>query len=191
MPFSKSIAEFADAVETARTKLNTVIARISELEQERFRLVKAQPHTEDIAEVFRRGFWDAMADFKKQFASHLKSNFVGEDGPAAAAAAPGRSSDILRIEAKKPDQNELISRSVKADQRPGLNVAVLSFLLRDDLAQDIPRLVRELCPEASNGMRAADRARALSEVDAKLAELQIERSALQEDLAAARRAVIR
>ena len=142
MPISQAIAEFTGALDAARAELAEVNAKIAALEAERQRVANAQPHTDDIVAVFMRGLQSTAGDFERQFALRLSSTFVG-DGSAAAAGIQ-RSLNILRLEAQAPDQQTALTRSLKGNPPPDLNVAVLAYFLRDQIAAEIPMLGRKL-----------------------------------------------
>lgn len=180
---SKAISHFAGVVDATRAELTSVIAEINAVETERLTIVQAKPHTDDIVAAFLRGLDHSGADFKQQLSTYVASTFVQADD--AAEAASRRIFDVLRLEAKRPDANTIHTRVIKGEGAP-LNVAVLAYLLRDKIAAEIPELVENLCPAARDGMKAADRAAALKEIDARLDELRAKRDALNADLAAAR-----
>lgn len=188
MALSKTIADFTVELEAARAELANVNTKIETLETERGRIVAAQPHADDIAAVFLRGLNSTSADFTRQLTSRLNDTYVG-DG-SAGAAAPQRSFNLLTLEGHKPDREELLTRSMRR-QEPDLNLAALTYFLRDQIAAEIPALVDKLCPAARQGMKQADRNSALRDIDAQLAALIEERDRLHADLGAARAAVIR
>jgi hypothetical protein len=190
MQNSQTIADFTGAVEAIRAELNSVNVSIEEAEEERRQIANAPPHTDDIAAAFLSGLRYEVADFERQFASHLKGHFTGSDGDAATAAAKGRTADFLRMEAQKPDQEAQRTRAMRKEL-PALNIAVLAYLLRDSIEAEVPALVDRLCPAARNGIKAADRGRTLDELDSKLAQLRSQANGLKADLDAARRAVLR
>lgn len=191
MSISQPIADFAGALDAARADLAMVNAKIAELENQRREIAHAPPHTDDIVAVFMRGLESASVDFERQLASHLSANFLGIDGAAATAAAKSRSSNILRLEAQKPDPETVLTRSMQrgGPRVPKLNGAVLAYFLRDKMAAEIPALVDRLCPDARQGTKAADRSRALDEIDATIERLRGQSAAIQADLDAARKAV--
>ena len=188
---SKAITDFAGVFDAARAELYLVIEKIEGLEGERGRVERAQPHTDDIVAVFERGLNAAAQGFEQQFRSRLEQEFVGEG--SAEAAAKGKFANILRLQADNPDSQTLRDHTMrsKGPYLPGLNIEVLTFLLKDRIAEEIPALVEKLCPAARKGMRAADRAEALTRIDGELAQLRQERSVLEANLDAARRAVRR
>lgn len=186
MPISEAIAEFSGKFEAAKAELANVQTKIGELEQQRHIVVKAPPHTDDIVAVFMRGLLGASQDFTTQFASRLNDTFVGEG--SAEAAAKSRFRNILTLEAKKPDQQELMTRSMRGDE-PDLNLTILTYFLREQIAAEIPVLVDKLCPAARSGMKRADREARLKDIDTELARLRGEANALRADLEAARAAL--
>ena len=56
------------------------------------------------------------------------------------------------------------------------------YFLRDVIASKIPSLVERLCPGANSGMKLADRAKALAEVNAALNRVWTERDGLRQRL---------
>lgn len=188
MTISQSIADFTGAVEATRARLGEAKAKIEQLQEEQRRVANAPPHTDDIVAVLMRGLHSAASDFEQQLASHLHDTFLGEDGAAANAARVDRAWNILRLEAQRPHQQVIIDRSMKGEL-PGLNIAVLTYFLRDRIEAEILELVDKLCPQARTGMKKADRAHAMKALDAELAGLRLQHDALNADLIAARTAV--
>lgn len=189
MPISQVIADLAGALDAARAQLTDVLARIEALQVERRLVVQARPHTDDIVAVFTRGLASASSDFERQFATHLSATFGGDEG--AAAASKARYANLLRLEGQADRETRLNALKAKGGWQPELNIEALTYFLRDQIAAEIPALVDKLCPAARNGMKAADRERALQDIDAKLATLSEERDMIQADLAAARMTVNR
>lgn len=189
MQISQTISDFTGAVEAVRNALATVTQKIELLQAERRAIVNAPPHTDDIIALYLRGLDAGAADFKRQFASYLSDTFKAADGSAASAVAMGRSANILRLEATKPDTELLKTRSMTGKEAP-FNIAILAYFLHDRIAGELAQLVDELFPAARNGMKASERADRLRELDADLADLKVEQERLQEELSAARAAVM-
>ena len=180
-----AVTDFIAALEETRSALAVANAEIDQLEAERQRITLLPPYTDEIVAVFMRGLNDVSGSFTRQLATRLNDTFVGEG--SAAAAEPGRSAELLRLEPEKLDREALLTRSLKGDS-PGLNAAALTYLLRDQIAAAIPDLVAKLCPAAMQGVRRADRDAALREVDGKLALARDRRDKLGAEIAAARAA---
>lgn len=186
MEVSKPIAEFADFIRDTRAKLADVNAKIEAAEQERQAILTAKPHSEDIVAFLRRSLDGGVADFNRQFASFLSATFVSSDD--AAEAVKKQPASLLRLEPRQLSTEELRTRTMKGGIAD-LNAAVLTYFLRDKIAEEIPALVNRLCPDAQRGMKSADRASALSRLDELLESLRSEHAALQADLTAARGAI--
>ncbi len=184
MSISKTISDFAGVLQATREELDNVTAELRAAEAQRREIVQARPHTDDIVAAFMRSLGAAANDFEQQLASNLESTFVHAADAAQAIHLNGF--DLLRLEAKRPDQETLRTRHMKGERAP-INMAVLNYLLRDKIAAEIPALVDKLCPAARKGMTTVDRKAALAEIDGKLAELGAKRDALIAELEAARR----
>lgn len=184
MSISKTISDFAGVLKATREELDNVTAELRAAEAQRREIVQARPHTDDIVAAFMRSLSAAANDFEQQLASNLESTFVHA---ADAAQAIHRSGfDLLRLEAKRPDDEALRTRHMKGERAP-INLAAISYLFRDKIAAEIPALVDKLCPAARKGMTTVDRKAALAEIDGRLAELGAKRDALIAELEAARR----
>lgn len=184
MQISQVISDFAGAIDAVRDKLSKSTAEIDAVKGKRHAVVNAAPHTDDIVAVFMRGLLNEVESFRHQLGTHLANTYAG-DGSAAKVEA-GRAATLLRLDASPPPKDFTQRREGPAP----LNLSVLAFLLRERIEAEIPALVHTLCPAARDGMKAADRAAALKEIDGELARLDAEREALLADLAAARAAVM-
>ena len=184
MSISKTISEVAGVLEATRLKLSEVASQISVLEQKRFTIVTAKPHTDDIAEACRRGLAVHVRSFEQHLIARLTKTFVSGDG-AAAAVEPQRSTDILRAEL---DAVALDGLSMKGKEVP-LRPDAIVYFMRDAIAAEIPALITRLIPASATGMKNADRVSALAEIDAELGALRAESEALQNDLGKLRQAV--
>jgi hypothetical protein len=183
MEISKAISDIAGAVETVREEIGKVVAEIDAARQKRDAIQHAAPHTDDIVALFMRGLDNEGLEFKRQLSAHLGSRFVG-DG-SADRVRPAARGHLLRLDAGPPAQS---FTQAKPGPAP-LNMSALAYLLRDRIKAELPALVDSLCPASRNGMKAADRAAALAEVDAEIERLTARKDALSADLAAARAAV--
>jgi hypothetical protein len=187
MPISKAVADFTGALEGVRAEISAIGVQIAEVESERQRIAAAPPHTDDIVAVFLRGLQGAGRDFEQQLAAHLRDTFTGSDG--AAAADTRQSQNLLHLE-PLPDREARLTRTLQAKRgmAPDINLSVLTWLLGDQIAEQIPALVDKLCPAARSGMKVEERRQRLGELDENLARLRGERDALVADLNEARKA---
>jgi hypothetical protein len=185
MTISQQISDFTSALEATRAKLNEVCNAISVLEQERSTVELKPPHTDDIVAFLRRSIEDGAKDFETQFAAYLQSRYVKADG--AAKAISGLSVNLLKFEAEQPSIQTIMDRRNR-NETPPLNLSILAYFLSENMLAKLPELVERLCPAAANGIRKAERREKLDEIDARLSALRAEQSALQADIAAARRA---
>jgi len=186
--FSKIRAAFEAAQEAAKEKAQLISSEITDLENERTGVRKAAPHTDDIVAVFMRGLDSTAGDFERQFASHLKVFYGGDD--AAEAVSRRRSAKILRMAPNKLSESERLARSVSGEKTL-TNDTVIAYFLREKIAAEIPALVEKLFPASRNGMKEADRAQSLADLDRKISALRAERDAIVAEMAAARQAVNR
>ncbi|MEP7221534.1 MAG: hypothetical protein ABI673_02575 [Novosphingobium sp.] len=183
MEISKAISGIADAVGTVREEIRKIADEISVANQKRHAIMNAAPHADDIVALFMSGLDHAGGDFKRQFSSHLLSRFVS-DGSAERVAS-GRLGHLLNLDSSPPPQSFTQARNGPAP----LNMAVLAYFLRDRIKAELPALVGSLCPASLKGMKAADRAAALADVDMEIERLEARKAALEANLAAARAAV--
>lgn len=184
MSIFQAITDFAGAVDGLRAELKVVNDQLQDFENRRRSIVNAMPHSDEIAGVFLRGLDGLTRDFEQQFASHLRA-FFAEDRGAISSAFRGGSADLLRIEANKPELGTVISRN-QSGSKADINGAVLAYLLRDKIAEEIHGLIDRLCPSASSGMKSADRQAALQAVDAEIAQLKEKKAELLDNLETAR-----
>ena len=149
MAISDKIGDFAAAIDAARDELAALNTKLGELEQSRATILQAAPHTGDIAAVLTRALRTSAEGFEANLASFLKSNFEGSGG--ADKVAQGSASNVLRLQ---PPRNGLdaINYRMAADAAPAVDLAALSFFLRDKIEAEIPGLVDRLMPAARNGM---------------------------------------
>lgn len=187
MAISDKIGDFAAAMEAARGELAGLNAKLAELEQARFPIVQAAPHTDDIVAVLNRALRTSAESFESQFAAFLKSNFDGSGG--ADKVAQGSAVNILRLPPPRNEADAFNHRQAVA-AAPVVDLAALTFFLRDKIEAEIPALVDRLMPSARNGMTTAERAKALQALDAQIADETAKRDAVQGDLNAARAAVV-
>lgn len=186
MQISDKIADFTQTLEAARGELNTVLGKISELEAKRNQVENEPIHAEEIAKIFMSGLDQAEKDFEAQLKAHLSRIYQGSSGNGRAVAG---TPNLMRIE---PRQSDPASSALRAsDGTVAINANALVYFLRDKIAPEIPELIARLCPDASKGLKKADRRRKLDEIDRELSDLRGQRDALQANLAAARSAVIR
>jgi len=190
MAISEALAEFTGAIDAAYADLNEVVSKISELEARRAGIVRTAPHTDDIVAVFLRGLAAASANAERHLKSYLEANFGGAD--SAASVSNGRASNLLQVPAHTLSAQERQDRLLqgKGSEPLETNVEILTYLLRDQIADEIPALVAKIFPQGSRGMKAADRTAALAEMDAELSELVAKRDELSAELHAARSAVL-
>lgn len=184
-----AITDFIAALDETRSMLAVVNGDIDKLELERQRLTLLPPHTDEIVGVFMRGLDAVSGSFTQQLAARLNDTFVGEG--SAVAAGPQQSLQLLCLEPQKLDHEALLTRSLKGRTSSDLNVAALTYFLRDQIAAEIPDLVAKLCPAAAKGIKRADRDHALYDVDDRLAALRERQDALSAELGAARAALHR
>ncbi|WP_010545604.1 hypothetical protein [Sphingomonas elodea] len=187
MQISEAIAGFASVVEAARAKLADVDAKIEAKEEEHRAIFRADPHTDDIVAVFLGELERVEDTFSEQLRTRLNDTYVGEG--SAKAVALGRSMNILLLEPEKPDQQALMTRSLRGETSPPLNLTILTYFLRHRIALELPKLIDELCPAARDGIRGADRAFKIRQIEEELRELRAERERISTDLQAARSAV--
>lgn len=185
MSLSNVIPQFAGALEETRNKLNAVQAEIDQNAQDRGLIEHAKPHTSDIVSAYLRSLKTQQDAFKGQFAAFLKATFIAPDD--AAKRAHSTAYDILRLPTAVPDSG--VGSIGRVNGMPEINTTAIAFFMGEQIAQVMPGLIEELCPGARGGMKAADRAAKLSELDKRRAALVTERDALEADLAAARQAI--
>ena len=183
MTISKTISEFANAVEETRSKLAIVGSQISALESEYHAVLRGKPHSSDIVAMLLRTLDGVSRKYESQLSEHLVAAFVQADN--AAETVKGQGPDLLRLGPKR-DPHALIGQ---LPPKPELSVSALAYFLRDRIAEEIPDLVERLCPGASTGVTAEERQQKLAYIGERLAERRAEQSALEAELAAARAAV--
>ena len=186
MTISKEVSDFRQLIEDKRAKLAGVDASIDRLKYDRMTVLAASPHTSDIALIFQRGLRTAASAFERQLADRLSDTYTGKAG--AERVNQKAAHDLLALPSVKLDTEAQQTRAMRGLPISDLNVAALAYFLRDRIDAEIPALIDRLCPEARNGMRQADRDKALSDIDAQIATLSAESAALTADLGAARAA---
>jgi hypothetical protein len=194
MAITDLISGLEAAMAETQDRLTIVVGQIGELEQERGAISIAPPHADDIIASYMRGLDSAVSSFEARLAWNLNDANVRDPG-AAASVARG-AAQLLMIHQQPPATSlhydpakSLIPPSGLADRQSPLDAAALTYFLRDLIAAQIPGLVAKFCPTSKNGMKQAERARLLADVDRRLSELHKERDELQSHLQAARKAV--
>jgi hypothetical protein len=188
--FSSALEAVTNALDATRAQLASVNAEIDRKTIDRAAIERKQPHTDDIVAVFLRGIDVAAQDFEAHLEAELTARFVGNDGKAAAAVDEKKASSIVRLEQAQLSREAKVTRAMTSGTAD-INASVLTYLLRDKIAEEIPSLVERLCPASRNGIKSVDRMIALQEIDDRIAELTEERDALQSNLQAAMQAVRR
>ncbi len=186
MTISKEVSDFRQLIEDKRAKLAGVDDAIDRLKYDRMGVLAASPHTDDIAMIFQRGMRGVVGAFERQFADRLNDTYTGKAG--AERVNQKAAHDLLALPSAKLDLEAQQTRAMRGLPSSDLNVAALAYFLRDRIEAEIPALVDRLCPDARNGMKQADREKALQDIDAEIATLSAESAALTADLGAARAA---
>jgi hypothetical protein len=190
MSISEAISQFAGVIDATRAKLTDVAGRVESLEQDRRLIEQAKPHTDDIVAAFQRALKNHAQAFEQKLSGYLSSTFVSADD--AANVASSKAVDLLRLMDRKSSFDETLGRTVNGQKvAPEIDISALAYFLRGRIEEEIPALVKRLCPAAARGMKASDRRQKLAEIDAQLETLRAEREALQAELGAARMIVNR
>ncbi len=197
MAITDLISGLAGALTQVRADLAEVDAQINSLTQERVTTINAPPHADDIAAAFKRGLAVATHSFEQRLGWNLNNaNAKGADAAKAAQSA----AQLLMINAEQPPSGPTLSGpigtitaglfpvSTLAERQGVLDVAAVTYFLRDRIEAEIPALVAKLCPVSLKGLKQADRAAALERLDNQIAELKAKRRELVGNLAAARKA---
>ncbi|WP_375292321.1 hypothetical protein [Sphingomonas melonis] len=188
-------AAVSDALEAAKTELNSVLAQIETLEASRQATVTALPHTDDISAVLVRGVNQSATAYERDLTTYLRDTFaptgLGADTSKAAAAVQGNGQRFLSIGTTPLDIPGYVARARPDGGLPDmpLHFGAVTYFLRDKLLAEIPGLVDRLCPAARTGMKGADRTAAIAALDAQLTTLRTRRDQLQSEIAAARKAL--
>ena len=192
MAISDLTAAMATALAETKDKLRELDAAISTLEGERFRLLQTMPHTDDLVATFMRGLVKASESFEQRLGWYLNSETLKHG--AAAAEAQNTAGQFLMLGAKRPERQlgqgiQLFPHSGLGAHQADIDVAAVTYFLRDKIADEIPAIIEKLCPLAKSGIKQADRERALLDLDGNLAELHAEREGLVSEINAAIKAV--
>lgn len=183
---SQAITNFASVMSALRDDLSTTESEIGELQAERTRVENAQSHTDDLVANFLRGHAKAERDYKDRLKVALSSMFVRdlprEANLNAARTVKERPQDLLQISAVGGDSRDPILSSTNGLFY--LDIAAVNYFLRRNMADDLPQLIDELCPQARNGVKEADRALKLAAIDEKLSALQRKRDDLKAEIEA-------
>ncbi|MBU0931319.1 MAG: hypothetical protein KJ585_04870 [Alphaproteobacteria bacterium] len=196
MAISELINGLADALAEVRAELTTVESELSRLENDRASIINAPPHTSDIIASFMRGLDKAAASFEERLAWNLNDRNATADQVADAAKGAAQ---LLMVNAERPPEMPafgapgriragLFPPSALVGPNSVLDVAAVTYFLRDRIEAAIPGLVERFCPAASKGVPQAVREAALKEVDDKIIALKEKRDELVSNLAAARKA---
>ncbi|MET0362944.1 MAG: hypothetical protein ABW048_14475 [Sphingobium sp.] len=185
MPLNDIIAGFATALEETRQKLRDVDAQLEQANIEKNSIIQAPPHTDDIVAAFKRGLKRA----EESFVSRLAWYVTGNDGDFAAQTERAEA-QLLMVGPHKPERAQSFPWVGLAERQKDIDVAAVTYFLRDIIAAELPALVNRLRPYAHQGMKQLDRKAAMRTVEAKIAALQKERERLIEEIEAARKAVI-
>lgn len=191
--FQQAYAVLSGALETTRSELARVEGEIDRLELKRDEIGRALPHTDDIVMMFRRGLADVTRTYEGQLREYLTEGFapsrLGASASDAAGTAAGRGPDFLAVGVDAADRAIIRERPDGRPPAKPLNLAAVTYFLRDRIEAELPDLVARLCPDASKGMKAADRQAALDAVNAELRDLAAKQQQLIADINAARKMV--
>lgn len=196
MAISELINGLADALAGVRAELTTVEGELSKLRNDRAGIVNAPPHSSDIVAAFMRGLDQAASSFEERLAWNLNDRNAKADQVAEATKGAAQ---LLMINGERPPEGPnfgapgrlragLFPPSVLTGPNSVLDVAAVTYFLRDRIEAAIPGLVERFCPGASKGVPQAVREAALKEIDGKIAELEEKRDELVSNIAAARKA---
>ncbi|OHC95931.1 MAG: hypothetical protein A3H25_10520 [Sphingomonadales bacterium RIFCSPLOWO2_12_FULL_63_15] len=78
---------------------------------------------------------------------------------------------------------------VIGDNQRDIDVAAVTYFLRDIIAAELPALIEKVCPASKSGMKQEDRAAALRQVEEALRQLEGEEKQLVDQINAALMAV--
>lgn len=182
---SEILSQTQSAIEQRRAEVREINQELEGLEMERLAVGKRPPHTDDIVALYRRGLDEERKAFERELKTGLGALFVSADDAAQASSAPQRR-DILRFEGKL-EEREVHDRALRREG-PSLNISALSYFLADIIGQELPGLIERHCPAAANGIKAADRAEQLAQLDREIATLTKRRDELLGELTALRQA---
>ena len=196
MAISELISGLAGALAEVRAELTVVESDLSKLESERADIVNAPPHSSDIIAAFMRGLDQAAASFEERLAWNLNDRNATADQVAEATKGAAQ---LLMVNPERPPDGPafgapgrlragLFPPSLLNGPHSVLDVAAVTYFLRDRIEAAIPELVDRFCPAARKGVPQAVREAALKDVDEKIAALKEKRDELVGNLAAARKA---
>ncbi len=178
--FAAASAAFAAALDATRDELAATNATIDTLDAERQRIETLPPHADEIAATLRRGVQSSCAAFERALATRMTDRFTGN---GAAKTIGSASSLIGEVPATDRERRTAVSPG-----EGGLTVGhdAIVYLLRDRIAEEIPRLVDRLCPSAKDQMPQPERVKALQGIADELVTLKAKRDVLIAEIHEAR-----
>ncbi len=197
MAINDLISGLAGALAEVRAELVKVDQEITDLSHQRQTVIIAPPHTDDIVASLKRGLAVAAQSYEERLAWNL--NDANATSAGAAQSVKG-SAQLLMINAERPAPGPTIHGPVGAikgglfpvsslAERQGvLDVAAVTYFLRDRIEAEIPALVKKLCPASQKGMRQSDRDAAIKDLSAQITALKEKRVELASNIAQARKA---
>jgi uncharacterized protein (DUF4415 family) len=194
MSLPEMINGLAAAMAEAKEQLTAVREKISAAKSEVNRIKWAAPHTDDIVDAFKRGVAHADQNFEQRLRLSLNGLAMHEHD-AAVTIANGKPS-LLMLDRKaksapaggNPVEHPLPWSGIGDNQRE-IDVAAVTYFLRDIIAAELPALIEKVCPASKSGMKQEDRAAALRQAEDALRQLEAEEKQWVDQINAALMAV--
>jgi hypothetical protein len=176
------------ALRGARDSRADLDAKLDKARATEAELVAAPPHTDDVLAWFRRGLAVQSDEYKRRlkswyFSAEAKASHPGTWFEADASVC------LLAVPRVSPAHRALAPTTGIGHDTPDASVLALTHFLGAAIEAQLPAMVADFFPEASKGIRAADRAAKLEKVRAEIARLEADLAELDEHLKSARRAV--
>ena len=182
MSLSEITSGLAAAMDETKAKLNDVKAQIDAKKHDLIRVNQASPHTDDIVAAFERGLANSAASFEQRLGWFLNAHSLRT--PEAAGQVQRAQASVLMVGSAKPnpDRPALFPHSGLGEHQRDIDVAAVTYFLRDKIAAELPALVRKLCPGSDSGIRQAERVAKARAIEAELATLEAERQRLTDEI---------
>ncbi len=189
MSLSELTSGIAAAMDAAKANLAEVNAKIDAKKAALRQVEMAPPHTDDLVAACRRGLAQASASYEQRLGWFLNSANLREGDAAGMVqrAAPS----LMMVGSTPPEvgRGQIFPHSGLGQQQRDIDVAAVTYFLRDRIEAELPALIGKLCPLASSGMKEADRKAAVRAAEAELRTLEEEKQRLTDEINEAIKAV--
>jgi hypothetical protein len=184
-----SLKDLITAIVGAKQTVASLDERISKLNRERREIEQAPPHRDDLIAWVKRGLDEASKNFLTNLRWHWNEDALSRQ--SGMTFGEGCGPQLLALNNGKPSDGHAtlwLSHFGHSDDRRfslGNAGAAITHFMRQLMEPQIPDLNDRCFPNASKGLRHADRMKRIDEIDAAIEKALAERDELRTQLASA------